>query len=75
VSDAEVKNINMIHQKGMYSLKSGRYIEFFHDHSEKTYDAWEVISQNERHLIDSQPLTSMTFAMFRDRVIQKAELA
>lgn len=41
MSDAEVKDLNQISKKDIYHTPSGKYIQFIHDHSEKTFDAWE----------------------------------
>lgn len=41
MSDAEVKDLNQISKKDIYHTPSGKYIQFIHDHSEKTFDAWD----------------------------------
>lgn len=43
MSDAEVKDLNQISKKDIYHTPSGKYIQFIHDHSEKTFDAWELL--------------------------------
>ncbi len=47
MSDAEVKDLNQISKKDIYHTPSGKYIQFIHDHSEKTFDAWELLQDRE----------------------------
>jgi hypothetical protein len=69
MSDAEVKNLNQVHSKGTYVLSSGVHIEFIHDHSEKTFDAWEVNQEGQKRLIETQPTIHETFDEFRSRIL------
>jgi hypothetical protein len=71
MSDAEVKNINQVHPKGTYVLSSGSHIEFIHDHSEKTFDAWEVNQAGQKRLIETQPTTHEAFDEFHNRILSK----
>lgn len=41
MSDAEVKDLNQISKKDIYHTPSGKYIQFIHDHSEKTFDEFK----------------------------------
>jgi hypothetical protein len=69
MSDAEVKNLNQVHSKGTYVLSSGVHIEFIHDHSEKTFDAWEVSQNGQKRLIETQPTIQESFDEFRSRIL------
>jgi hypothetical protein len=69
MSDAEVKNLNQVHSKGTYVLSSGVHIEFIHDHSEKTFDAWKITKEGQKLLIESQPTIQESFDEFRSRIL------
>jgi hypothetical protein len=69
MSDAEVKNLNQVHSKGTYVLSSGIHIEFIHDHSEKTFDAWEVNQEGQKRLIETQPTITESFEEFQNRIL------
>jgi hypothetical protein len=69
MSDAEVKNLNQVHSKGTYVLSTGVHIEFIHDHSEKTFDAWEVRKNGQKKLIETQPTILESFDEFRSRIL------
>ena len=51
MSDAEVKDLNQISKKDIYYTPSGKYIQFIHDHSEKTFDAWELLPDGSHRLL------------------------
>lgn len=58
MSDAEVKDLNQISKKDIYHTPSGKYIQFIHDHSEKTFDAWELLPDGSHRLLESQSINS-----------------
>ena len=64
MSDAEVKDLNQISKKDIYHTPSGKYIQFIHDHSEKTFDAWELLPDGSHRLLESQSTTIETFDEF-----------
>lgn len=43
MSDAEVKDLNHISKKDISHTPSGKYIQFIHDHSKKTFDVWKLL--------------------------------
>ena len=65
MSDAEVKDLNQISKKDIYYTPSGKYIQFIHDHSEKTFDAWELLPDGSHWLLESQSTTIETFDEFK----------
>lgn len=67
MSDAEVKDLNQISKKDIYHTPSGKYIQFIHDHSEKTFDAWELLPDGSHWLLESQSTTIETFDEFSDK--------
>ena len=71
MSDAEVKDLNQVRRKETYHLPSGRYIQFIHDHAEKTYDVWEIMPDGVQKLLESQPTTVEPFAEFKSRIIKE----
>lgn len=68
---AEIKPSNRIHSKEVYHLPSGKYVEFVHDHQEKTFDAWEITQKGGRVLIESQMTKMEPFQAFVQRVISE----
>ena len=67
MSDAEVKDLNQISKKDIYYTPSGKYIQFIHDHSEKTFDAWELLPDGSHWLLESQSTTIETFDEFKEK--------
>lgn len=70
--DVETKYLNQIHSKEIYHLPSGKYLEFVHDHAEKTFDAWEINAQNQI-LIASQPTTIESFEDFKHNILNNID--
>lgn len=68
MSDAEVKDLNQISKKDIYHTPSGKYIQFIHDHSEKTFDAWELLPDGSHRLLESQSTTIETFDEFKEKI-------
>ena len=71
MSDAEVKDLNPISKKDIYHTPSGNYIQFIHDHSETTFDAWELLPDESHRLLESQSTTIETFDEFKEKIIGK----
>ena len=71
MGDAEVKDLNPISKKDIYHTPSGKYIQFIHDHSEKTFDAWELLPDGSHRLLESQSTTIETFDEFKEKIIGK----
>ena len=71
MSDAEVKDLNQISKKDIYHTPSGKYIQFIHDHSEKTFDAWELLPYGSHWLLESQSTTIETFDEFKEKILGK----
>lgn len=71
MSDAETKDLNQVRQKETYHVPSGRYIQFVHDHSEKTFDAWEIMPDGSMKLVESQETTIESFDEFKNRIMLK----
>jgi hypothetical protein len=57
--------------KETYQLSEGRRLEFVHDHSEKTFDAWEVGEKGQKRLIVTQPTIVEPYEAFRQRILVK----
>ena len=74
MSDAEVKDLNQISKKDIYHTPSGKYIQFIHDHSEKTFDAWELLPDGSHRLLESQSTTIETFDEFKQKIIGKTNI-
>ena len=75
MSDAEVKDLNQISKKDIYHTPSGKYIQFIHDHSEKTFDAWELLPDGSHWLLESQSTTIETFDEFKEKIATISENA
>jgi len=60
-----------ISKKDIYHTPSGKYIQFIHDHSEKTFDAWELLPDGSHRLLESQSTTIETFDEFKQKIIGK----
>ena len=75
MSDAEVKDLNQISKKDIYYTPSGKYIQFIHDHSEKTFDAWELLPDGSHWLLESQSTTIETFDEFKEKIATISENA
>jgi hypothetical protein len=71
MSDAEVKNLSQVHTKDTYVLSEGRRLEFVHDHSEKTFDAWEVSPRGQKRLVVTQPTIVESYEAFQKRILAK----
>lgn len=69
MSDAEVKDLNHISKKDISHTPSGKYIQFIHDHSKKTFDAWKLLPDGNHLLLESQVTTIESFEEFRKRII------
>ena len=74
MSDAEVKDLNQISKKDIYHTPSGKYIQFIHDHSEKTFDAWELLPDGSHRLLESQSTTIGTFDEFKEKLQVKTNI-
>ena len=74
MSDAEVKDLNQISKKDIYHTPSGKYIQFIHDHSEKTFDAWELLPDGSHWLLESQSTTIETFDEFKEKLQVKTNI-
>ena len=75
MSDAEVKDLNQISKKDIYHTPSGKYIQFIHDHSKKTFDAWELLPDGSHRLLESQSTTIETFDEFKEKIATISENA
>ena len=74
MSDAEVKDLNQISKKDIYHTPSGKYIQFIHDHLEKTFDAWELLPDGSHRLLESQSTAIETLDEFKQKIIGKKKL-
>lgn len=70
MSDAEVKDLNQVRQKEIYHLPTGHYVQFIHDHAEKTFDAWELMPNGGQRLLLSQDTTIEPFDEFKRSVVR-----
>ena len=72
MSDAEVKRFKPDKVRRISNhTPSGKYIQFIHDHSEKTFDAWELLPDGSHRLLESQSTTIETFDEFKQKIIGK----
>lgn len=62
-----------IHTKETYHLESGEYLQFCHDHQEKTYDAWMICKDGSKKIIATQDVKTDSYSNFRDEVVKNIQ--
>ena len=67
----EIRKMNEIHIKAIYHLPSGDFLQFMHDHQEKTFDAWIIKNDGCKKLVASEDAKLISIADFENEVLNR----